>query len=364
MDEVDDIYIDNALISLMSSLGTKEYIDRNKIVSHINAKRVKEAVTEIAEYLGLPVKINLTFLPKGYNPTNNDGFHSTDLVKTDWRGRGTASITAQVNIPSNLPLYGANKMVDFPINIRVSENYSEYPLTFITVLAHELSHIVLHSIWHKEKDNEFYTDLTAMLLGFAEIMMDGRVIQESDTKVNGSVMTTTTHTTKYGYLSDENFNFAFERINKALRSAREKKDEYFNNINIMQERLSELDKEILYFRKYLDYVDKHLKKRITPEDGHWISSFHQADYTEEFESAINTFKNELNKFSHYLKTLYHYNDHVFEEIKKREEKLNQIRDDLYLKYERIHDSVRILKRYIPFWYKIQYSLKITPKLDI
>ena len=216
--EVKNDYIAKALNELILVLGTKDYIDHQKLISLIHSKKIKETIKTIASHLGLPVEINLSYVPKGYRPSSNDGFHSTHLVKTDWRGKGASSITAQVSIPSNLPIYGTREMVNFPISVRLSANCAENPATLITVMAHELSHILLYSLLHKEKENEFYTDLTAMMLGFANIMKMGRKIVKTSTSTKFFSSTTTTHTetTTYGYLSDKNFNFALKKIESVL----------------------------------------------------------------------------------------------------------------------------------------------------
>ena len=114
MNEVNNDYIEKALKELIPVLGIKEFIDHERIVALIGSKKVKEAIKAIALYLGLPIEVNISYVPKGYRPSSSDGFQSTHLVKTDQHNRGTAGITAQVSIPSNLPFYGTPSMVNFP----------------------------------------------------------------------------------------------------------------------------------------------------------------------------------------------------------------------------------------------------------
>ena len=364
MDEVDNKYIDNAITSLFSTVGIKECIDEKNIIPLINSRRVKEAIKEIAKYLGLPIEVNLSFVSKGYssnNNTNNNNFSSKHLVKTDQKGRGIGGITAQVSIPSNLPLYGTPGMVNFPINIRISENCLDDPEAFISVMSHELSHIVLYSIWHKEKDNEFYTDLTAMMLGFADIMIAGRKIIETNTHTDygflSSKTTTTTQTTTYGYLSDKNFDFALEKIKKILKTSRHTKNQLAKKIKKLEKKIREQKIEIFYFKKYLNYLDKNLKQKISKQDGHWITIFHHADYINGFESAIDKAENELRQFISFTKNLNHYSDYCFEKIKKIEVKIQSIDSDIVPKYNQVRGAVIILKRYVSITYRFQSFLK-------
>ncbi|MFA6554275.1 MAG: hypothetical protein WCS89_02090 [Candidatus Paceibacterota bacterium] len=251
MEEVDNKYIENAINHLSSTIGVKEFVDHQKIISLILSKKIKEAIKEIAGYLGLPIEVNLSYVPKGYSPNTNDGFRSTHLVKTDWRGRGTGGITAQVSIPANLPFYGTSSMINFPISIRLSENCIENPSTLITVMAHELSHIVLYSLLHKEKDNEFYTDITAMMLGFADIMMVGRKVVKTFIDHEYLSSQTTTQTTTYGYLSDDNFSFAYGYIKNILSIHKDNKVKLLKKIAELNKTLYKQKKNSLILRGIL-----------------------------------------------------------------------------------------------------------------
>src|SRR5439155_7935618 len=92
------------------------------------------------------------------------------------------------------------------------------PETAITILAHELSHVLLHSLRHPERESEVFTDLVPLVLGFGEIVERGRTV-ESVTHESGGTRTTTT---TYGYLSDRDFSFAVGRV-RSLLSERAKR---------------------------------------------------------------------------------------------------------------------------------------------
>jgi hypothetical protein len=362
MNEVDNKYIEDAINRLLTTVGVKEYINHDRLISLVNSKKIKEAIKEIAKYLGLPIEVNLSYVPKGYRPGANDGFQSTHLVKTDWRGRGTGGITAQVSIPGNLPFYGTPGMINFPISIRVSENCAENPATFISVMAHELSHIVLYSLWHKEKENEFYTDLTAMMLGYGDIMRTGRKVVKTESFTDhgflSSQTTTSTQTTTYGYLSDDNFNFAHERISKILNTYKKAKEKIIKNIKGFEKEIKKQKEESIYFRKYLEYVGKNLDQSISQQDGHWISTFHQPDYTEDFESSMRKIENELRQFTSYIKNTSQYSESRFEEIRKFEVGLKSSTADLNSKFDRVRGAVIILKKYVSTPHRIKSFLKI------
>ncbi len=362
MDEVDNKYIEGAIADLAATVGIKEPVNADGIISLVHSKKIKEAVKEIAEHLGLPIDINLSYVPKGYRPSATDGFQSTHLVKTDWRGRGTAGITAQVSVPSNLPLYGTPGMTNFPIRVRVSEDCGDHPATFIGIMAHELSHIVLYSMWHKEKENEFYTDLTAMMLGFAEVVRSGRKVVKTDTKTErgflSSETTTTTQTTTYGYLSDENFIFASDKIAKMLKTCRANKNKAAKRIKAFGKKIDAQKRQVLYFKKYLSHIDKHLDQKISPQDARWMPLFHQVDYADEFESAARAAENEVRQFTSFMQKLDRYNNYSMEEMNKCEKKIAALAADLNSKHDKIRGAVIILKKYVPLSHRLRSFIGI------
>lgn len=206
-------------------------------------------------------------------------------------------------------MYGASRMVNFPINVRLSENCADNPETLISVMAHELSHIVLHSIFHKEKENEFYTDLTAMLLGFADIMKIGRKVIKTSSEYErvvgyeSNTATTYTQTTTYGYLSDDNFTYAYYKINSILNSQNSAKNGLLNKLSQFEQRLNKNEKLSLYFIKCLEYLDKNLNKNIPKEDGQKIGAFHQFGYIDNFQSVTRKNKATAESFSKFVKNL-------------------------------------------------------------
>jgi len=357
MENISNNYIEEAVKTLADSIGIKDNVDDQKIISLIRQRKVKEGIKEIAKCLGLPIEINLSYVPKGYHPDNTNTFHSTHLVKTDWRGRGSEGITAQVSIPGYLPMYGTSGLNNFPISVRVSENCADNPATLIAVMAHELSHIVLHSLWHKEKDNEIYTDITAMMLGFSNIIKNGRKVIKTSASTDygffSNTTTTTTETTTYGYLSDENFNFAFNKIEEILNKYKQGKNKLITKIKELTKKLKKNRKAMIYFQKYLEYVDKNLNHKMSREDGHKISTFHQAGYTDGFEQAIRETESELKRFNNFVQNLNHYNESLFGTIKQYEEKIHTTGNNLNSKYDTLRADVNILKKHVSFGYKLK-----------
>lgn len=354
--KVNNDYIEKALNELLSTLGTKEFVNHEEIIHLIESKEIKKAIKNIALYLGLPVEINISYVPKGYQPNTNDGFHSTHIVKTNRQGQDSAYIVAQISIPPNLPIYGFPGMVNFPINVRLSEDCAEYPATLICVMAHELSHIVLHSMWHKEKENEFYTDLTAMLLGFAKIMKMGRkVVKETTFYSNGIKYTVQTDPKTYGYLSDDNFNFAYEKIKNALDKRQSAKKRLLGKLKKFKEQLVNAKKLSFYFKKYLEYLDKNIHLKISPQDAYKITDFHRHDYTDNFQSIMRKNETDLNTFLKFIENLKTYNAVSIETMQKYQMLLKSANIEIAEQDFLLKNDVNVLEKYVSFFYKLKLS---------
>lgn len=166
--EVDNKYIDSAIDDLVHLLGVKECIHYGCLQDMLKEGKTKDCVEEIANYLGMPISVVLSYVPSVYRGTMTpgQGFTSHELAKTDGTGKGVESITAQVSTPDALPLFGSSSLRNYFVTVRVSDNVGKYPVTFMGIMAHELSHVLLRSLQHREKDNEVYTDIASMLLGF------------------------------------------------------------------------------------------------------------------------------------------------------------------------------------------------------
>jgi hypothetical protein len=359
--EITNEYIEKALIELVPVLGTKESVDQKKIISLIGSKKIKEALKEIASYLDLPIDVNVSYVPKGYRPNVNDGFQQTmHLVQTDWRGRGTSGITAQVSIPSNLPLFGTPALNGFPINVRLSEDCAESPATFIAVMAHELSHILLYSLLHEEKNNEFCTDLTAMLLGFGRIMRKGRKVvkQTSSTRFGFFSSTTTTHTetTTYGYLSDGNFEYAFKKIDEVLKKQKAEKKQLVGKLKQFKKRLTKAKAIAFYFQKYLDYLDNNRGRTMSEEDGRKISAFHQAGYIDSFRSLVAKNERKWEVVFNFVQNLSHYTARNTDRVRQYETELKSVYEELAKEHALRHHDVKILGKHVGFLFKLKLRL--------
>jgi hypothetical protein len=349
MEGIDDKYIENAIAALEKTLGVKDHVSARALISLVESHNVGECIREIAKYLGLPIRIDLSYVPRGYRADRTDGFSSTDLVKTAWGSRGGQGITAQVSIPECLPLYGTPGLNNYPIGVRISEDCTDSPATFIAVMAHELSHVVLHSFWHREKDNEVYTDLTAMMLGFSAVMKDGRKVVKTTERPGR----TETGTTTYGYLSDGQFAYAYDRIEAILRKYWKQRRDLLEKTAILQGMVDDGKRTMDHFEKYLVYVDRKLDERMPQEDAYRICVCHQEGYANEFERSVREAENKLQRLHAFIQHLDHYNDDVLGTIRRHEDEIQAVARELASTHNGLLADVGILKRHVSLLYRLK-----------
>lgn len=353
MEGITNSYLQNAIQNLVSTIGIKDCINDRYILFSIFSNKIKKGIEEIAKHLGLPITINLSYVSSQYTVDKPSGFNSTDLAKTDWMGRGTEGITAQISIPRNLPSYGSSAFNNLSIDVRVSENCRKNPATFTAIMAHELSHIVLYSIFHEEKDNEVYTDIAAMMLGFADTIKRGRKV----VKTIDNLTSRETQTTTYGYLSDNQFNFVYREIKKELKKYQKAKKQLFKKNKKLRKKIKSVKRKIFYFQKYLMYLDKKSATKINEKDGFFIVGFHKTGYLDESKNTVNIALRRFKDVHSFINNLYHYNKQHLQQIKQYEEKVKSLTGRLNSVSIKLHKDICILSKYIFFGYKLKLFLK-------
>jgi len=101
--------------------------------------------------------------------------------------------------PSHIPLYSTSSFDNMRLLMIVFRQYAMVSCeTFIYAIAHEMAHIVLGSMQHPLQHSEIATDLTAMIMGFSDIIKIGR---------RCGVF-------KLGYLDDRQFELAYSEIQR------------------------------------------------------------------------------------------------------------------------------------------------------
>lgn len=344
--------ITNALDELIACFGVREEMPFYKLVAFLEKKDTEGCVQEIANQLGMPIRISLSYVPKDFRQGNADGFSSRALARTDWTGHGIESITAQVSIPEYLPMFGTPGLQGYPIRVRVSENCHAHPDTFVSIMAHELSHVLLAAIWSPYKDSELHTDLVPILLGFRGVVRRGRKTIERTTSGD----TTTTQSTTYGYLTDRQFEFACDYVIGLLQHHARDKERLLKLVDQVQIKIRKAALCLATFRDYFRYLDRYPPESMRKEHAERIVQFHGVNYSREWESRITAARESMKIAEAFVRPLNHYTTVAIEHLRASSEKLERTSDELDQVIEAITKDERILRKYVGFIYRLQRSL--------
>lgn len=363
--KLDNDYISNAIEELIKVVGIKEDYTFSPFTKLLKAKKIEEAIQLVASHLRLPIKIQLSYVSDKYDPLQENKFESSQLTKTGHDGKGVGGITAQVYIPSYLPPFGSQALQNLPIKVKVSKDCTKYQSSFIAVIAHELSHILLASLNSKHKDNEIYTDLTPMILGFSNIIRDGRTTVEEKTGYDPVITSTDkngtrsghmesrkfTSTTTYGYLTDEQFVFAEDKIasinhqcSKSKRKIQQENAKYTKLVN-------RYERQYLVFNKYLEYVDMHTDQKINKKDVAMLIELHQQLYKDQIESVIRINKTNVELLSEKVKKL--SNTSFPEKLKNVEKEIEEAKSAIKQEIKEANNKLDVLKKYVSITHRLR-----------
>jgi len=330
---------------LISLLGVKEVEPFQDLVTRLEEGDTEGCVQGIADRLNLPIRISLSYVSKDFKAGDTDRFVTDSLVKINSAGSGTESITAQVSIPPSLPLYGSSRLQGYIIPIRVSEDCYEHAKTFISMVAHELSHVLLAALAHPKKLDELYTDIVPIILGFSDIIWHGRKVIKTTTSGN----TTTTETTTYGYLTDSQFQLAYSRVHDILRRHRRDKKHLIEVIEQISNKIEEGLKGIAKFRDYLRFLDMHPPRKMKREYAQRLVQLHAQDYSIEWENSIKDVRRIMECAQSFVRSLNHYTSSSIEQLKIHTRQLEIASARIDPVIEALIQDNKILQRYVGFW---------------
>ena len=214
-------------------------------------------------------------------------------------------------------------------------------------MAHELSHVLLRSLFHPKWDSELHTDLVPVLLGFHESVRKGRTT--SHVKTNGNIKTTTT--TTYGYLTNSQFEFACRKVTDILKLHQGKKEHLLGLITKVRDKLDRAVNRLAHFRDYLTYLDSHLPEDMTGEDARSVVKLHEWNYTSGWERGIGRARTSLRTVDPFAQTLHHFTGNTVQQLKDCTLELEMASKEVSQLTEAISRDLSILKKYVGLVYR-------------
>lgn len=346
MVEVNRKYIESAINELNDLIGTKYLESGIDILKSLKQSNVREAIKNIAEELTLPVDINLLY--EGEISGNQfNSFVSNSLVKYD--KYGSEGIYAQVHIPNDLPFYGSPQFTNFEIKVFTNRKILIHEDTFVMVIAHELSHILLESLRFVKKNNEIYVDLVQILLGFGDFYKRGRVIVEK-------ISETQYKKTTIGYLTDDNVSFAYDYIEKINIKNKELKNEFNLKCREVTKCKEGVEKKLKYLEFYLHKLDSK-KAPIMKEHTDSIIQMHDLNFLVGLKSRTSKLSILLDEIIKNISIL-RFNSYAKKILDKELISLEDLKKDFLILDSELNSNIQILLKYLNFFSFIKYKFRI------
>jgi hypothetical protein len=347
-----DKYIQNAIHELISIFGVSENVSLN-IPFSFKKSDVGKYVKAVAMKMGMSIKVDISYVSKGYSSSSGTAFKSSQLARTDATGRGIESITAQVIIPENMPLYGSKDFNNNLINIRVSENCLEKPETFVTIIAHELSHVLLKSVRHPKANDEIYADLMPIILGFGEIVKVGRKVISYSFQGNREIK----HTVTYGYFTDSEFDVVVSTIMQIVTKRKNEKELILSKMSRLKEQCVALKDNLQKLKSFIGIVDMQHRKSINKQDNIRIVQMHSLDYFQDIELGISNYQKEFDSIKMHIQQLICYTNSSVKKMREYSDSLTNIGIALDEKCQVVKKDLEILKRNMRFLQRIKMGIK-------
>jgi len=326
-------YIECAIDDLVKTLGIAEPIDPYDYLQLAKEEKYAACIRAIAKQYQLPASFRIKILPKGYK-RNSQKFKTTGLSETDESGRGRDSIVAQVHIPANVPLYGSPRVRDLKIEVVIGKECCEYPGTFLYIMTHEIAHLLLETLKHPEKNNEVYADLLPLVLGFSRFAKIGRKVEKTNTNFDNS---TTTFTTTYGYLTDEHFDVAIEKLNCILNDYKSQVKIINNRMVALDKKVRELNEDIFMISNLKEELLANSKKRITAEDSQSLVRIYDAGYIDKFSAVLNLSNSIMQTNEKHYKGLTYFNN-------KTNDRINEIDSETKVALQKLDEALTNAKK--------------------
>jgi hypothetical protein len=345
--------LSEALAEMTSCLGVKEDVQTNELLALFRKKNIERCLGAIAAQLGLPIRISLSYVPRGSKPGGADGFSYSALTKTDWTGHGIGAITAQVAIPEDLPLFGTAGLQNYPIRVRISEDCNVNPDTFVAVMAHELSHVLLASLRHPQMDSELHTDLAPIVLGFREVIRTGRKSIDRTTGGNEA----TGRATTYGYLTDSQFDYAWSYVTRLLADHQYRKRNLMGVVARVGGGLEKATRSLAAFCDYFKYLDRRRPGKMRKEDALRIVQLHAQDDSQGWERRITAVRSVKEEAESFVGALNHYNSSAVDNLQKHMRALDMASAELAQLAEAIGRDETMLRKYIGWTYRLGRNVR-------
>ena len=202
-EEIDNKTIELYIQKLVISYGLYPTVSDTALLIQFTYGLYAECIYEIMRKMGLSNKLKV-------------------ICYADYKYPCSESV-ARILLPQTMPLLGSKGFNSLKIDVEIRESAKKHFYSFISSIAHELSHLVMYGTKHELCKSEIATDLCMLVFGFQNFVIKGKRMAVWTLLGNKNVT--------LGYLSTEQLQYAIGYIEqlksiKVIELKRQKKN-YF-----------------------------------------------------------------------------------------------------------------------------------------
>lgn len=338
--QIPNTEISRIIVQLYASIGVRPMFDINDVPCIANRDNFSATASKILAHMRLPIRL----IPDFTTP-----YESTGLTRANTQ----QGVAAQVLIPQSLPSISSDSLKGFPITVRLRlDGSSGY--TLWTMLTHELSHILLHAWGIPLKESEHATDLCALMLGFGDLWDLGRK-RTTRELVNASQQLVRTIT--YGYLSDDNYDFARQYITDLINPFAGLRFQIRSQIADIQTLCEQCAEQTDALFKMLDY-HRSCNCRVRQPDAELFSALSRPSSRADLESEVESHKAKANTLVRKLKAgRAVWNDPYLAELRDIYGRMESILASLHSTHQRLEGQTLTVERNLSLFSKLALWIK-------
>ncbi len=192
-----------------------------------------------------------------------------------------------------------------------------------------------------------------ILLGFRVIVLRGRKVEVSSASATGR----TTRTTTYGYLTDSQFEFAFNKVSSRLDRHQDEKEEALEKAVEIRKLHQRASQDLKAFRDSLAYLDGRASHRLRAKDAKRIVTFHSLDYTREWELSLSHVGTVAVNEEVAIRQITHFTNHSLEALRRSSERLNAALLKIGTVSQSIKSDLKVLRQNVGVAKRLRDALK-------
>ena len=165
------------LSQLIASFGLRKPFESASARKKFSNGNLTGVMAEIKRHFNLGCRLTMVYVKGDIYPFLAKSNIGDDLLRADFLEKALGGVKDPMVVlsPECVPMFGTQDFKNTLFRIAVDVTlFSTLPFeTFASVAAHEVSHILLYCVYHPLQDIEAAVDLTAMVMGFCELMHVG-----------------------------------------------------------------------------------------------------------------------------------------------------------------------------------------------